>query len=168
MYVIFGIGQGFQPVAGYNYGANNKERVVSSLRYTMFITVAFSVISCLILIVFGRAILSIFRPSNLVMDYGLSGLKLYAFGMILMAVTNTIGVFYQALGKGKESLILSISRQGLIFIPVILLLPQAFGTMGIISAQLVADILTLIVTLFMFMPFLSTFKKDLVTGGVEV
>jgi len=163
MYIVFGIGQGFQPVAGYNYGANNKSRVMDSFKYSMTLCVLVSLICSIILIIFSSQILSLFRVSESVLRYGVVGMKYNAIALVFMSITNTVGVFYQALGKGKESLLLSVSRQGVFFIPAIIILPNIFGVTGILTAQLVADILTLILSAFMFVPFIM--KDNL---GVEL
>lgn len=158
MYVVFGIGQGFQPVAGYNVGAGNHHRVMASLRYSIKLSLAVAVISSIGLIVFDEVILSIFRPSEDVLDYCILGLRYYGVATIIMAVSNTIGVFYQALGKGFESLVLSVARQGLFFIPAIIILPKIMNYNGILGAQLLADILTLGLSFVMIVPFIKSGK----------
>ncbi len=170
MYVIFGIGQGFQPVAGYNAGAGNKERVLGSLRYSLQLSFVVALISSIVLVIFDEAVFGIFRPSQTVLSYCVLGMRYYAVATVIMAVSNTYGVFYQALGKGKESLILSIARQGVFFIPAILIMPSFIGTSGILAAQLAADILTLALTLIMVIPFIKggQLDRDLLQHKIEV
>lgn len=155
-YVMFGIGQGFQPVAGYNYGAGNRERVIDAIRYSFRISILAAISCAVILIAFDTVILSIFKPAAKVMAYGITGIRYYSMSIVLMSVTNIITFLYQALGRGKESLMLSVSRQGIFLIPSLLILPNLFGTSGILGAQLMADVLTLIVTMVMFVPFIRS------------
>lgn len=154
-YIIFGIGQGFQPVAGYNYGAGKAQRVKESLSYTLKVSTMVSVISAVILIFFGEQLMAVFKPTEEVIFYGVKGLRYFALGFVFMSFTNTIGIYYQAIGKGKESLMLSVARQGVFFIPAIFILPTLFGIEGVLISQTVADILTMILTLGMYIPFVK-------------
>lgn len=158
MYVIFGIGQGFQPVAGYNAGAGNKDRVLGALKYSLQLSFLFALFSGIGLVVFGELVVGIFRPTEGVLIYGLIGLRYYTVATLIMAVSNTYGVFYQALGKGKESLLLAVARQGIFFIPAVYIMPGIMGANGILSAQLVADVLTMILTMIMVVPFIRSGK----------
>lgn len=160
MYILFGIGQGFQPVVGYNYGAKNKKRVVDTFKYSLVLSLIVAIICSTLLILFARNILGVFKATDSVVAYGVQGLRFYAIAMIFLAITNTIGVFYQAIGKGKESLLLAIARQGLFFIPALFILPQFLGAVGILSSQLAADILTLVLTGIMFLRFIKKRSLD--------
>jgi putative MATE family efflux protein len=167
MYVVFGIGQGFQPVAGYNYGAGNRERVMEALSYAMILSSSVTIASVLLMNLFSSQLFGIFRATEDVAAYGVMGLKYYSIAMILMSVNNTIATFYQALGKGRESMILSVARQGLFFIPVILIVPSLFGVHGILSTQLISDVLTLALSAFMFVPYIRSDKIDMEISARE-
>ena len=158
--IILGLGQGVQPVIGYNMGAGRKDRVLGSIRYALIISISIAMIFSICLVLFGKQILGIFRPEPSVLDFGIIGLRFNAIALLLMAISNTITVFYQALGRAKESLLLSISRQGLFLIPAILILPSFFGTMGTLGAQLAADVLTLLLALVLFIPYIRGDKLD--------
>ena len=159
--ILFGIGQGFQPVTGYNFGAKNRERVIESLKYSMLVSLIFGLVSAIILFAFGSELMSIFKPEKAVVEYGITGLKINALSMILMSFSNIIAIYYQAIGKGKEALFLSITRQGIFFIPVIFVLPNLIGLNGVFLAQPVADLLTMIITMIIFVPFV---KNDRLTA----
>lgn len=160
MYVLFGIGQGFQPVVGYNYGAKNKKRVTDSLKYSLMLSVMVAMVCSTLLIIFAENILGLFRATDAVVAYGVQGLRFYSIAMIFLAVTNTIGVFYQAIGKGKESLLLAIARQGLFFIPALFIMPQFLGATGILSAQLAADLATFVLSSIMFLRFIKKSRME--------
>lgn len=170
MYILFGIGQGFQPVVGYNYGAGDKERVIGALKYTFNLSLVIAVIFAVLLKVFDAEVIRIFRPSESVLNYCIMGMTFNAAAIVLMSATNTISVFYQALGKGRESLILSVARQGIFYIPAVYILPIAFGVQGVLATQLAADILTVVLTALMFIPFISSGKLDreLDLEGIEI
>lgn len=163
-YILFGIGQGFQPVAGYNFGAKNKERILHSLKYSMVISLIVAIISSIILIVFGYELMCIFKPEKDVIEYGITGLRFNSLSLILMSLSNIIGIYYQSIGKGKEALFLSITRQGVFFIPVIFILPNLIGLNGVFLAQPVADVLTMLLTLAIFIPFIKNDQLSVEMG----
>lgn len=158
MYIIFGLSQGFQPVAGYNFGAKKYTRLWESLKFTLKVSFSIALLSSALFVTFDTAILSIFRPSEDVMLLASSFMKYFAISMLMMSFTNVIGVYYQAIGKGVPALILSIARQGIFLIPAILMLPSIYGLEGVFLAQPVADLLTLLVTVILFIPTFSSIK----------
>ena len=160
MYFVFGFGQGFQPVAGYNFGAGNKQRVKDSFRYAVIVSLSVVAVSCVFFLLFGNVVFTIYNSSESVTSYGLVGIKYYAIGLLFMGVSNTIGVFYQSLGRGVEALILSVARQGIFFIPLILILPGIYGVEGVLVSQAVADLLTAILSIAIILPFFINKKLD--------
>ena len=146
-YVVFGYMKGFQPVAGYNYGAKRFDRVKEATKVSLKWAMIFCTIAALLMIVIPKPIISLFSKNDTeLIQIGVKALRangiifpFYGFQMVYMAL-------FLAMGKGKEGGLLSISRQGLFFIPVILLLPLMLGLEGIIWAQPVADLLTVILT----------------------
>lgn len=157
--IIFGYGQGFQPVAGYNYGAKNYSRVMESFKYTMFISSLVAIITFVIFNVFGYIVFDIFNSSPEVTELGIRGLRLYSIGILFLGVSNTITMFYSTLGKGREAMLLSVSRQGIFFIPAILVLPQLIGLDGVLIAQSIADILAFLLSGIMFYLFIKSSEE---------
>lgn len=155
-YIIFGLGQGFQPVAGYNIGANNKERLMSAFKYTLISSTILALITSILLVLLGEPIFNLFRATDEVVTYGIKGLNYYAIGLIFLGISNTVAVFFQSLGKGIEALIMSAARQGLVFIPLIIILPQYFGETGVVMTQMVADIATVIMAFTLVVPFIKS------------
>jgi len=152
MYIVFGLSQGFQPVAGYNYGAKSFKRLKDSLKFTVMVSVSITVVSGIIFTLFGDAILGMFKPSAEVLVFAKEFMFYFLVSMLLMSFTNVLGVYYQATGKGKPALILSVARQGIFFIPAILVLPKMMGLQGVYLAQPLADMLTLLLSLAFFAP----------------
>lgn len=153
LYVVFGLGQGLQPVVGFNQGAGSRTRVVAALKYTMCVNIIFTLIMTTIYFVSAPLIMKVFKAVDTVSYYGIKGIYLYSAGFLLIGISNTISVFFQALGRGKESLFLSISRQGLFYIPIIIVIPSVLGATGILMAQTIADIITTslsVLILFLF------------------
>ncbi len=146
-YVVFGYMKGLQPVAGYNYGAGNISRLQKATRLSLLWSGVFCTAAAVVLSVFPEQIISLFSTADSVMiDIGARALRanalvfpFYGFQMVYMAL-------FLALGKGKEGSLLSISRQGIFFIPAILILPGLLGINGVIWAQPIADVFTVILT----------------------
>jgi putative MATE family efflux protein len=150
MFVIFGLGQGFQPVAGYNYGANNKKRLQQAFKFTLKISLLVALSFSLIFLLGGKYIFSIFRPTEEVLSIALSFMRYFLVSLILMSLSNVIATYYQALGKAGPAFILSIARQGVFFIPALLILPSIFGLKGLYIAQPLADVITLLTSIVLF------------------
>lgn len=157
-YIIFGLGQGFQPVAGFNYGAKNKERVMDGFKYTLRVSTYIMIFFFLFFTLFDDLIFDIFKSSDIVREYGKAALRWYMFGFLFLGASNTISIFFQAIGRGKEAFILSVARQGLFFIPLIYILPNMIGMDGVLMAQAISDILALVLSVSLVIPF-TTSKK---------
>lgn len=155
-YTILGFSKGFQPIAGYYYGAKRYDHLKKSLSVSMKWSFYFCLILAIVEILFASPIVSIFTNKSDVIRIGTRTLMAYSiifpgFGF----QTIYIGLFI-ALGKGKESFILSLGRQGIFLIPFVLILPQLIGLNGVIYSQPIADLLTILLTVY----FSFKFKKD--------
>lgn len=151
-YVIFGLSQGFQPVAGYNYGAKAYQRLKDAFKFTTLVSFGIACVSAVVMIIFDDTILSIFKPSQDVLSIAKPFIRYFMVSTLLMSISNVMGVYYQAIGKAMPALWLSIARQGIFLIPCILILPNIFGMTGVFLAQPLSDVLTLIMGLIMFIP----------------
>ncbi|MFA9466197.1 MAG: MATE family efflux transporter [Velocimicrobium sp.] len=146
-YVVFGFMKGFQPVAGYNYGAKNYSRLNEAIKVSLKWSTIFCAAVALLLIIIPEPIISLFSKSDAVLiDIGVHALRANGIVFILFGFEQVYMSLFLALGKGREGGLLSISRQGLFFIPAILIMPHLLGMGGIIWAQPVADLLTVILT----------------------
>lgn len=163
-YIIFGFGQGFQPLAGYNFGAKNKDRVLAGFRYSLLVTSIITTVFCIVFFLFDDIIFRVYDASPEILDFGKPALHYYSIGMLFLGVTNTITVFYQALGRGLEALIMSISRQGILYIIAIIILPKMFGAEGVLLTQTVSDVASVILAISMVTPFIKSNKIELLMG----
>lgn len=141
--VCIGLGQGIQPLLGYCVGAKKWDRYQGVFRFSMIFAFALSAVLTVICYLFLPQIISAFLTDAAAFDYAV------AFSKILLCTSVLFGVFYvlinalQACGAAVESLIVNISRQGLIYIPAMLILGALFHEAGLIWAQPVADVLSL-------------------------
>lgn len=148
--VCIGLGQGVQPLLGYCVGAKLRDRYKSVLRFSLVFAFVLSTVLTVICYIFTRQIVGAFLTDSAAFEYGVS------FSRILLCTSFLFGVFYvltnalQACGAARESLIVSISRQGLIYIPAMFLLGALFNETGLIWAQPVADVLSLVLAVFLY------------------
>lgn len=157
---VFGFIKGFQPIAGYSYGAKKFGRLREAIRISIIWSTAFCVIFGLILALFPTAMVSQFTKGDAEMiRIGASSLRANGITIMLFGFYTVYSSLFLALGKGKEGSILGACRQGICFIPVILLLPMIWGLNGIIYAQPIADLLSAVITIFMAIPLHNKLNK---------
>lgn len=150
---VFGFIKGFQPIAGYSYGAKKFDRLREAIKTSILWSTVFCVIFGLVLALFPSAIVSQFTKGDAEMiRIGAASLRANGITIMLFGFYTVYSSLFLALGKGKEGFILGACRQGICFIPVILLLPMAWGLNGILYAQPIADVLSAIITVFMAIP----------------
>lgn len=150
--VVFGFLKGFQPIAGFSYGAKNFKRLRQSIKISILWSTVFCIIVGLLMILFSAQIISQFANENEEMILiGQKSLTGNGFSFFLFGFYTVYSSLFLALGKGTAGFILGACRQGICFLPVILLLPELLGMNGILYAQPIADTLSAIVTVFMAM-----------------
>lgn len=147
---IFGFIKGFQPIAGYSYGAKKFDRLHEAIKTSIIWSTVFCTVYGLALAFFSTAIVSPFAGGSMEMiEIGASSLRVNGVSLILFGFYTVYSSLFLALGKGKEGFFLGACRQGICFVPVILILPMVWGLNGILYAQPVADVLSAIITVFM-------------------
>lgn len=147
---VFGFIKGFQPIAGYSYGAKKFDRLYKAIQISILWSTLFCVIFGLIVFIFSKPIVSQFTNGDAQMiSIGSQALKMNGISFMLFGFYTVYSSLFLALGKGKEGFILGACRQGICFIPIILILPAIWGLNGIMYAQPIADVLSAIITVFM-------------------
>ena len=158
--VGLGIGQGFQPVAGFNYGARKYSRVKSAYRFTMILGMislgTIGLVGCL----FAEPIISLFRDDPDVIAVGVPALIYQAGVIFLMPIQVTTNMLFQSTGKSVRATLLSATRSGLFFIPTILILSRVMGLTGIECSQAIADVLASLMAIPFAVNFLRSLPKD--------
>jgi putative MATE family efflux protein len=149
-FAILGFGQGFQPVAGYNWGACRYDRVWSSYRFASVVGVLFLSALSLFMGIFSDQVLLLFTKADMEMvAVGSFCLRTQCLVMPIQAWGVVVNMLYAGLGKARGAVVLSITRQGICFFPMLLVLPAFFGVWGVASVQAAADFLSLA----FFVPF---------------
>lgn len=148
--VVFGFLKGFQPIAGFSYGAEKFERLREAIKTSVIWSTSFCFAAGLVMAVFSKQIISQFTEGDAQMI--LAGQKsLFANGLtfIFFGFCTVYSSLFLALGKGAAGFFLGACRQGICFVPVILLLPMVWGMNGILYAQPIADVITTAITVLM-------------------
>lgn len=149
-YVILGFMQGYQPVASFAFGAKNAPRFHEAERFAFRSTVLLSLLVSALFILLSRPLILLFNQTPAVVEYGsrllVSQVALYpAFGICYLMT-----IIFQTIGAARYGVFLSTLRQGLLYIPFLLLLPRFLGIWGIYAAQPAADLMTLAVCLLSY------------------
>jgi len=158
--VSLGVGQGFQPVAAFNYGAGKLRRVRRAAIFTIFASLGFSVILVTFCWFTAPWLIRAFRDDPLVTEIAQPAFRMQALAMFLQPVIVVTNMLFQSIGKAVRATLLAISRQGLFFIPLILVLPGTLGLWGVQICQPLADIGTFLVSLPFLLPFLSQLNRE--------
>ncbi|GKX28816.1 MATE family efflux transporter [Vallitalea longa] len=166
--VVFGFMKGFQPIAGYNYGAKNFGRLKDATKTTIKWTTIFCITWTAITFIFAKPIISIFSTDAEVIRIGVKALRANTIMFFTFGFQFTYSTLYLAIGRAVSGGILNIGRQGVFFIPVILIMPSLLGLNGIIYSQAVADILTSVVTVVFAIKIEREFHQIVSEDKVEL
>ena len=146
--VVFGFVKGLQPMAGYNYGACNFQRLREAVRCSLILTTSFCVLWSTFILVFASPVISCFGKDETMQEIAQIALRANTLMFFTFGFQFVYSTLYMAIGRARQSLLLNIGRQGLFFIPVILLLSSYWGLNGVLYAQPVADVFATLMTLF--------------------
>ena len=144
---LIGFGQGFQPVAGYNWGAKRYDRVWKAFSFSSIVGIAGMVVFSTVVAVFAKSIMSAFSNEPHVIDIGVFSIRLQCLAMPIHAWVIVVNMLFQALGRGVNAAVLSLSRQAICFIPAVIVLSLLFGVWGLAAAQAASDGLSLLIAL---------------------
>ena len=158
--IILGIGQGFQPVAGYNYGAGSRSRTREAFRFACLLGTAVCIVCAAVLALGADTVISWFRRDDTVITIGRQALLYACLVMPLMAYSTFVNQLYQCLGYNLSATVLACCRQGIFYLPLILLLPGLLGLTGVEMTQPAADALTF----FLSIPFQIAFYRRHLQG----
>lgn len=145
--VALGVGQGFQPVSAFNYGAKQYERLRKGYRFTVAMSEAVIVVGCVLLVVFAGKLVGLFRDDPQVIEIAIPALRLQALATLLLPPCMATEMLMQSTGKRLGATVLSALRNGLLFIPALLILANLRGLDGIREAQPLAYVLAFPITM---------------------
>ncbi|NKI26731.1 MATE family efflux transporter [Arenibacter sp. 6A1] len=158
LFPVFGVTQGFLPIAGFNYGAKKYQRVRESINTAIFYAAVLATVVFIGLMIFPLEIASLFLSQNptlsehelavnaYVLEHTPSAMRMVFAATPIIALQLIGAAYFQAIGKAVPALLLTLTRQGFFFIPLILILPNYLGEVGVWIAFPIADVLATIVT----------------------
>ncbi|MBC8591218.1 MATE family efflux transporter [Wansuia hejianensis] len=156
---IFGINQGSQPIIGFNYGAKKYDRTVQTLKYAILGATIITTLGFLATQIFPETIIKLFvtdeKELKELMDIAVPGMRIFLAMLPIIGFQVVSSAFFQATGKPKHSAFLSLSRQVLILIPAIFILPKLLGLKGVWLAGSVADFISSLITAGFLIVFLK-------------
>ncbi len=157
---LIGFGQGYQPVCSFNYGAGLRKRVREGYFFIMKYGVLFLVIAAAVCFIYAEPIVRWFRDDADVITVGKVALRYQCIVLPLMGISVSTNMMLQSIGKGVKASITSAARNGIFFIPLILILPHLFGIFGVEITQACADVLALLLTIPLAISELQNMKED--------
>lgn len=159
MMLVMGVNQGMQPIAGYNFGA----RLYSRVRKVLKLTIVFAtMITCLAFVIAQTIpgfLARMFTTDTELIDLTIIGLRVCCLAMPIVGFQMVTSNFFQSVGKAQMAVVLSSSRQLLLLIPLLLILPNYFGMMGVFASMPLADSLASIIAFFLLRREMKTFSK---------
>lgn len=158
--VGLGIGQGFQPVCSFNYGAKKYKRVKKGFFFTWGVGELLLSILAVAGLFLSDHLVGIFRDDPLVIEIGSFALKAQLIALFFQPLSICCNMMFQSIGKNKTATFLSALRSGLVFIPVLLLLSGFLGLTGVQISQTVTDVITFFVSLPFMVVFFVRFKEE--------
>ena len=173
--IIIGIASGAQPIFGYNYGAQNYDRVRKTLKYVLGLSLIVSTIAFLLFQLIPDKLILIFGSGNeLYIEFACYAFRTYLMLCICNGIQIPAGIFFQAIGKGVKSAIISLSRQIVFLIPAMVVFVATFGIHGILYAGPFADGLAFVIAGILLILQVRKFKKveystkPLITNPLEI
>jgi putative MATE family efflux protein len=157
--IVIGLNQGMQPIAGYNYGANLKGRVMEVLRKSILYATLIMAVGFIIVELFPQAVAGIFTTEQQLVSIAVPGLR-WVFAIYpLVGFQMVSSAYFQSIGKPMKSIILAMTRQVLILIPFLLIFPNLWGITGVWASMCLSDFLSVILAIVLLYSELKTKNK---------
>mgnify|MGYP003635114847 CR=1 FL=1 len=148
LFPVYGITQGFLPIAGFNYGAHNYSRVREAINIAIKYASILGTLVFVVLMFFPETITKMFTTDTSVISQTPSAMRWVFAATPIIAVQLIGAAYFQAIGKAKPALLLTLLRQGFFFIPLIFILPKFYGELGVWISFPIADVLATLVTAY--------------------
>lgn len=159
--IVFGLNQGMQPIAGYNYGAKLYDRVLEVLKKSVVFATIVMTIGFLVAELFPQSIVSIFTNNQELIAKSTTGLRIVFIFYPLIGFQIVVSTFFQSIGKAGKAIFLSLTRQVIFLIPFLLILPKYFGINGVWVAMPASDALSIILSFLLIRLQIKAFRKEI-------
>lgn len=160
-FILVGFAFGGQPLVGYNYGAKNQKRLKEILRFAYLFEAGLALAFTILISIFAPFIIKIFMNQSDIITNGAMMLRFQQFSMVFMAITLVSTCVCQSVGSAAGALILSISRQGVVYAALLIVLKSVFGYTGILATQACADVVTALIAAEIIRKVLGGMKNEI-------
>ncbi|MBR6767088.1 MAG: MATE family efflux transporter [Clostridia bacterium] len=158
---VIGFGQGFQPVCGFNYGAKKYSRVKEAFWFCVRTATIFLVCASVVGLIFSPSIIAFFRKGDpAVIEIGKTALRFQCITFPLLGWITLCNMMMQTMGKAVRASFMAMARQGIFFIPTVLIMPRLFGMTGLQFSQPISDIITFAVSIPLQISILREMRED--------
>ena len=157
--INMGMNQGMFPIAGYNYGARNYDRLLTVLKYTMIIATCITTLGWVIAQTLPYECARLFTTDEILIKIAERSIRITMLIFPVVGIQMVCTGFFQSIGKAKISMLLSLSRQLLFFLPMLLVLPHFYQVDGVWMAQPISDVISVVVAATMLAKYIKKFKK---------
>lgn len=164
---VFGLGQGAMPIMGYNFGARNVKRLNEVTRLTVLTAAVIMAVGLVIFQLFPRQLMSLFDASGDMMTMGIHAMRLLSLCFVPAAVGITTSTYFQALGRGVYSLIVTLLRQMIIILPAAYILSRFFGVTGVWMAYPIAEVFSLTCSISLFVHLYRTVVRPMAEASQD-
>ena len=158
--LYIGITMGVQPLIGYTFGAKNYKRMKATMRYVMGVVLCIGTVLVVLFLTFSEQIITAFIDDGEIITIGSRMLRIQASSGIFLGIMFVCMSTLQSMGKSLPSLILSVSRQGLVFLPVAIIANTIWGLDGLMWAQPAADVFSVILSAIFVLITLKSLKHS--------
>ena len=155
--IAVGIGQGFQPVSAFNFGAKKYDRLKQAFMFTVSLSTVLLTIVSILCLCFTRPLISLFSHDEAVLKIAVMAMRLQCISIFVMSISIASNMLFQSIGKSVIATFLAALRSGLAFIPLVMILPHIWGITGLAIAQPISDLLASLIPI----PFIFSLFKEL-------
>ena len=157
--IVLGLTQGMQPIVGYNFGAKQYDRVLKTFNYAVFCAVCITTTGFIVCELFPEFMVSLFTSDDELIHLSKQGLQIILLVYPIIGFQMVASQFFQSIGKAKQAIFLSVSRQILFLLPLLFIFPHFWGTTGVWISMPVSDFVSTILSLYLIIKQLKELKK---------
>ena len=150
--IVIGVGQGFQPICGMNYGAGKIHRVIKAFWFSVLLSTGVLVVGAVFGFIFAEPVVSFFAAEEATVPIGVRALRFQCVPAVVTGFFMTGSMMMQNLGRSFKATVLAVARQGIVFIPLILILPRFFGLDGALASQPASDLISFAIGVPLLIP----------------
>ena len=158
--IVIGLNQGMQPIVGYNFGARKFDRVARALRYAIFAAVAVTTSGFLMAEIFPHLLANMFTGDQELIDIASKGMRIVLIMFPIVGFQMVTANFFQSIGKVRKAILLSLTRQMLFLVPLLIILPRFMGTLGVWMSMPIADSLATVLAVFLLTRQMKKFREN--------